>query len=356
MDLRNKIDELDMKAKTSYLSTVEVESQTTLVKSLADIEYGKVKYLKQKAKTRWALEGDENTSFFHGIINKRRNISRITGLNVQEEWVSDAMSIKNHVFHFFKIKDTVWDCRSDKAPGPDGFTFKFIKKHWDLFENDIIAYVKDFETSSYIPRRCNSSFITLVPKLEDPLVVGDFRPISLIGCHNKIIAKVLSNRLSKVISSIAGEIAWDKVISPRQKRGLGIGILLASNQSMLSKWLWRFHTEENALWCKVHGLIFATLKMIFVTWESNYQGFSRKKAGNGRNTSYWHYNWIGGATLQDSFGDYIVLKQRRAVWVPTRVNLDKRGIDLDSVRCPLCNDDIETKDHVFALCSIAKEV
>ncbi|GKA92040.1 hypothetical protein Tco_0813965, partial [Tanacetum coccineum] len=71
MNLRNKIDELDMKAETSFLSSVEVESRITLVKSLADIEYGKVKDLKQKAKTRWALEGDENTSFFHVLDTKK---------------------------------------------------------------------------------------------------------------------------------------------------------------------------------------------------------------------------------------------------------------------------------------------
>ncbi|GJT17712.1 putative RNA-directed DNA polymerase [Tanacetum coccineum] len=152
-----------------HFSSVEVESRITPVKSLADIEYGKVKDLKQKAKTRWALEGDENT----------------------------------------KIKDAVWGYGSDEAPGPDGFTFKFIKKHWDLLENDIISYVKDFETSFYIPRGCNSSFITLVPKLEDPLFIGDYRPISLIGCQYKIIAKVLANRLSKVISSVVGEVQMD---------------------------------------------------------------------------------------------------------------------------------------------------
>ncbi|GKC02882.1 RNA-directed DNA polymerase, eukaryota, reverse transcriptase zinc-binding domain protein [Tanacetum coccineum] len=42
--------------------------------------------------------------------------------------------------------------------------------------------------------------------------------------------------------------------------------------------------------------------------------------------------------------------------VPTRVNLDKREMDLDSVRCPFCDDDIETKDHSFALCSTANDV
>ncbi|GJZ76161.1 reverse transcriptase domain-containing protein [Tanacetum coccineum] len=37
----------------------------------------------------------------------------------------------------------------------------------------------------------------------------------------------------------------------------------------------------------------------------------------------------------------------------TRANLDKRGIDLDSVLCPICNSDIETESHVLVTCSTA---
>ncbi|GKA36926.1 RNA-directed DNA polymerase, eukaryota, reverse transcriptase zinc-binding domain protein, partial [Tanacetum coccineum] len=40
----------------------------------------------------------------------------------------------------------------------------------------------------------------------------------------------------------------------------------------------------------------------------------------------------------------------------TRINLDHRGIDLDSVRCPMCDDDLETEDHVFVTCTIAAGV
>ncbi|GJX68153.1 RNA-directed DNA polymerase, eukaryota [Tanacetum coccineum] len=65
---------------------------------------------------------------------------------------------------------------------------------------------EDFEASGSIPRGCNSSFITLVPKVEDPLVIGDFRPISLIGSQYKIIAKILANRLSRVLPSVVGEV------------------------------------------------------------------------------------------------------------------------------------------------------
>ncbi|GJV59540.1 hypothetical protein Tco_1465640 [Tanacetum coccineum] len=39
-------------------------------------------------------------------------------------------------------------------------------------------------------------------------------------------------------------IAWDKVIGPREKGGLGIGSLNIFNQAMLAKWWWRFLLEE----------------------------------------------------------------------------------------------------------------
>ncbi|GJW90055.1 RNA-directed DNA polymerase, eukaryota, reverse transcriptase zinc-binding domain protein [Tanacetum coccineum] len=38
--------------------------------------------------------------------------------------------------------------------------------------------------------------------------------------------------------------------------------------------------------------------------------------------------------------------------IPTRINLDMRGIDLDTFRCPVCDDDLES-DHIFAKCCIA---
>lgn len=37
-----------------------------------------------------------------------------------------------------EVKNAVWASGSDKAPGPDGFTFEFIKKYWDIISKDII--------------------------------------------------------------------------------------------------------------------------------------------------------------------------------------------------------------------------
>ncbi|GKD23129.1 RNA-directed DNA polymerase, eukaryota [Tanacetum coccineum] len=238
----SRLDGIDNKAESHPLNSEEIDDRIQWVKLLANFEHQKVKDLRQKAKFKWALEGDENSQFFHGIMNNRRNMARINGLNIHGDWVTKPLTIKNHILNFFsnrfkeencsrpqftslfkqlsqddiqfldcsfttlEIKEAVWDCGSAKSSGPDGFTFKFFKKHWDIVEHDVVSYVKDFEVSAHTPKGCNSSFITLVPKVEDPLTIGDFRPISLIGCQYKIIAKILARRLSRVVSSVIRDV------------------------------------------------------------------------------------------------------------------------------------------------------
>ncbi|GJU95596.1 RNA-directed DNA polymerase, eukaryota [Tanacetum coccineum] len=43
----------------------------------------------QKSKVKWAVEGDENSKFFHGIINKRRAQLAIRGIFVDGFWETD---------------------------------------------------------------------------------------------------------------------------------------------------------------------------------------------------------------------------------------------------------------------------
>ena len=64
-----------------------------------------------------------------------------------------------------EIKQAVWDCGVDRAPGPDEFTFEFFKKIWSTVEDDLVRLVCDFFESSTIPKGCNRSFIALIPKI-----------------------------------------------------------------------------------------------------------------------------------------------------------------------------------------------
>ncbi|GKE15408.1 RNA-directed DNA polymerase, eukaryota, reverse transcriptase zinc-binding domain protein, partial [Tanacetum coccineum] len=74
-----------------------------------------------KAKIKWAIEGDENTSFFHGTLKKKQR----------------QLAIKELQFSLEEIKRAVWDFGGDRAPRPDGFSFKFIMTFWDLLKEDV---------------------------------------------------------------------------------------------------------------------------------------------------------------------------------------------------------------------------
>ena len=48
----------------------------------------------------------------------------------------------------------------------------------------------------------NSSFITLIPKDNNPTSLNDFRPITLMNCVLKLLTKLMANRLQRVIIPI----------------------------------------------------------------------------------------------------------------------------------------------------------
>nr|GFA95525.1 RNA-directed DNA polymerase, eukaryota [Tanacetum cinerariifolium] len=48
----------------------------------------------QKAKIRWAIEGDENSKFFHGVINKRRSHLAIREVFASGDWFIDPSTVK----------------------------------------------------------------------------------------------------------------------------------------------------------------------------------------------------------------------------------------------------------------------
>ena len=51
----------------------------------------------------------------------------------------------------------------------------------------------------------NNAFIVLIPKIENPVKLNDFRPISLIGCMYKALSKILANRLKRMIQKVIAE-------------------------------------------------------------------------------------------------------------------------------------------------------
>nr|GEV58065.1 RNA-directed DNA polymerase, eukaryota [Tanacetum cinerariifolium] len=223
-----------------------------LIGQLHDIKKKEAADSFQKSKVRWAIEGDENSSFFHGIINNKRSQLAIRGVFVDGVWQTDPMMVKeafhNHFSSRFKmpmfpgikinfpfpnrlslehatdierdvsrdeIREAVWNCGDNKSPGPDGYTFEFFKKYWGFIGLDFCEAVDYFFAKGAFSKGCNSSFIALFPKVMDAKLVNDFRPISLIGCVYKVMTKILANRLALIISNIVSS-TQSAFISERQ--------------------------------------------------------------------------------------------------------------------------------------------
>ncbi|GKE82731.1 RNA-directed DNA polymerase, eukaryota, partial [Tanacetum coccineum] len=42
--------------------------------------------------------------------------------------------------------------------------------------------------------------------------------------------------------------------------------------------------------------------------------------------------------------------------LPTRINISRRGIDIQSISCPICDHGAETSDHLFFKCNMVREI
>jgi len=63
----------------------------------------------------------------------------------------------------------------------------------------------EFHRNGKLSKGVNETFIALILKITSPQKLSDFRPISLVGCLYKVLAKVLANRLRNVITSVVSD-------------------------------------------------------------------------------------------------------------------------------------------------------
>jgi hypothetical protein len=94
---------------------------------------------------------------------------------------------------------------NNKAPGLDGFNNLFFRKAWHIIREDIYKLCSEFFAHSADLKSINVSYITLVPKMDNPETVNNFRPISLLNSSMKTITKLLANRLQKFALKVVHE-------------------------------------------------------------------------------------------------------------------------------------------------------
>lgn len=237
-----KLHEFDLITETRELSNVEKLSKRETRDGVWNWSKMQEWIWLPKSRLNWAHKGDKNTRFFHVMASCRQNRNAVGSLKFNGIVYDEPVRVKHEVLNFFKAHFTeVWSsrpklmgnfksisstvvadqieaefskaeiwaavrsCDGNKAPGPDEINMLFFKKCWKVVKKEVLQFMQDFHQYGKLVGGLNSSFITLVPKKDNPISLGDYRPISLIRSLYKIISKVLANKIKLVIPSIISE-------------------------------------------------------------------------------------------------------------------------------------------------------
>jgi hypothetical protein len=120
-----------------------------------------------------------------------------------------------------EINDALTQMHPLKALDQMVLGFVFNQQHWDTVGEEVRKATLEFLNKGTFDPSFNSTFIVLIHKVQDSVFVGNFRPISLRNVLCKLVAKVLANRLKKVLptlispnqsSFVPGKLITDNII------------------------------------------------------------------------------------------------------------------------------------------------
>ncbi|XP_042952180.1 uncharacterized protein LOC122289263 [Carya illinoinensis] len=242
-ELEAKVKLLEMRLQEGHVAELEHE----YLQTKAELERWENKEeirLSQQAKKRWLTDGDRNSKSYHAVVNKRRKasaVSRMTLPNVLESREDIHNAAVSHFQNFLTgegpmevldlsslispvvfeeenqeiikepSEDEVWAALKFipklSSPGLDGFGSEFYLQCWPIIKWDVLEAAPDFFRGTGLPRFYSTSYIVLIPKVQDPYNFDMFRPISLCNVIYKMFSKILVNRLASVLPRM---ISWEQ--------------------------------------------------------------------------------------------------------------------------------------------------
>ena len=219
-------------------------AELKIVEKLLELRHREEIMWKQRARIEWLRAGDKYTRFFRLRATRRRRKNMITRLKKPDGQITeDGQEMASLATSFYKtlyasegienmeailstvpvkvssnmnnqmladikaseVKDALFQMFPTKAPGPDGYPAHFFQRHWDLCGEEVTSVVLRVLSGEDDPVRINNTFIVLIPKVNRPEELGQFRPISLCNVIYKIVSKVLANRLKMLLPEIVSE-------------------------------------------------------------------------------------------------------------------------------------------------------
>jgi hypothetical protein len=182
--------------------------------------------------------GKKITDFYADLYSKPAN-----SITVTEEHINDflgpvkdldpvkAAKLSNaekldldSPLNLIEFDKAIKQCNKKSAPGTDGINNRFIYHFWQFFRTPLLRYANCCYEKGTFTSLFKTAKIRLIPKKGNLKRLENWRPISLLNCFYKLISRVLTNRLKKVIDKITqiGQYGYSK---KKQCQEVLIGLL-----------------------------------------------------------------------------------------------------------------------------------
>lgn len=200
-----------------------------------------------RSRVQYAIEGERCTSFFLNLEKRRQEKTYITELiNGKGEKVNDLVGILDTVERYYEclfkkeevndscmdkvldhvdtkltegdknmcdedmsltdIKEAILAANCNRSPGSDGLTAEFYKSFADLLAPILRKLYEYIEKTQVVPDSLATGVLTILYKNKGSRVnLDNYRPLTLLNCDYKILAKVLANRVKKVMGGVIAE-------------------------------------------------------------------------------------------------------------------------------------------------------
>lgn len=170
------------------------------------------------------IMGDITTKYFMEMFKssepKNEAVEKvISGFSKRISEVQNQMLDMS--FTKMEIEITLKSMNPTKAPCPDGAHALFFQKYWDIIGSEVSKLCLEVLNEGKDISPLNRTFISLIPKVQQPKKMEEYMPISLCSVAYKLIAKAIANRLKKVLGTIIsqtqaafvpGRLIIDKVV------------------------------------------------------------------------------------------------------------------------------------------------